>query len=100
MANYKTVVNEWQRMCRSGAARCSKCPLFQQMENSTCRNWMLDHPEKAEEIIMTWSEEHPIVTNEKRFEEIFGVKPSAVFSLMRSSMDWLNAEYKGGDNHD
>ena len=59
---------------------------------------MLAHPEETEEIIMRWSEEHPIITNRNKFEEVFGFNIATIFEVNSDNVKWLDEEYKESDD--
>ena len=64
-----------------------------------CSEWANLYPEEAERIIMKWSAEHPIMTNAKKFEQVFGF--SFYYRFGGSDVDtaWLAEEYKGGQDN-
>lgn len=80
-----------QRICE--ANHYVDCPL-----KNKCL--YVNHGEdKLEEIVSAveqWSKEHPIITNAKKFEEIFGVKPenAEVPYRSRSFPNWWDEPYK------
>ena len=109
MAEFQKVVKEYRRMC-SSTEDCTRCPLMELVNGSAtyCEAGVLHSSEEAEDIIMQWSSEHPIMTNRMKFEEIFGCGivtheiheaiPGHVEILNTSDEEfeeWLNAEYKG-----
>lgn len=99
MAEFQKVIKERNRMCDS-FDKCCSCPLNNiQGASVVCEPWIMRNPEDTERIVVQWAKEHPIVTNEKKFEEVFGFKPATVFSLTKSSMEWLDTEYKEGDGN-
>lgn len=112
MAEFQKVISEWKRMCEMlGRIGCFECPLGD-VEKRPCSRWVKYHPEEAERIIMQWAKEHPIKTNRMRFEEVFGCGivthkineaiPGHVKILNASDEEfeeWLNSEYKGGQNN-
>ena len=53
-----------------GAKECEECLLATFCENDICFN-----AEKIIEIVTQWAKEHPLVTYEQKYEEVFGVKP-------------------------
>ena len=99
MAEYVTVTKELQRMCFKN--RCAECPITKHRhECVNCYAWMGNHPEEVERIVMEWSAEHPIVTNGKKFEEVFGRGLEAVWAFNSAQFtEWMNSEYEGG-GHD
>lgn len=99
MAEFKTVMRELQRLC--SGRKCGSCPVGSKTFNereSYCSVWVKNHPEEAERIIMKWSAEHPIMTNAKKFEQVFGF--SFYYRFGGSDVDtaWLAEEYKGGQD--
>ena len=116
MAEFKTVMREFQRLCSE--RRCGNCPVGKRVFNerasywSYCCVWIKNHPEEAEPIIMRWAKENPVKTNRGKFKEVFGCEivtthesheavPGHVTILNASDEEfeqWLNAEYKGGED--
>ena len=88
-------------MCKQ-IGDCSKCPISGINNNKSlfCTTFMSEYPAEAERIIMQWSEEHPIMTNRRKFEEVFGFNAATIFEVTGYAVDWLDEEYKGGDNND
>ena len=84
MAEFQRVVSEYQRMKRTSDLK------------SNYDEWVLQHPERAEKIIMGWAAEHPLVTNRMKFEEVFGV--DCTEPILCDFDGWLDAEYKGGQD--
>ena len=99
MAEYTTVVKERRRMCKE-VQTCNKCPISA-INNKTktyCDNFMSASPEEADRIIMQWSKDHPVMTNRRKFEEVFGHN---IASMLETSCRnsaclsaWLDEEYK------
>lgn len=86
MAEFQRVVREYQRMNRTGDLK------------SNYDEWVLQHPERAEKIIMEWAAEHPLVTNGEKFKEVFGFTLHHKFCVSGDAVEWLDAEYKGGQD--
>lgn len=100
MAEFHTVMKEKRRMCKR-IGDCSKCPIsFLNNKSSFCTTFMSESPEDAERIIMQWASEHPIMTNRRKFTEVFGFNIATMFEVNRGNADWLDEEYKGGDGND
>ena len=94
MAEFQEVIKERKRMC-SCFDSCVHCPLWEAHRGEgVCRNWTFNNPAKAEKIIMRWSAEHPIMTNGKKFEEVFGFTPATMFEINCRNADWLDEEYQ------
>ena len=93
MAEFKTVVKNYKRMCDSYKV-CEGCPLTK--DESICSRFMVEYPEKAEHTIMQWAARHPIKTNRDKFKEVFGVDFTE--PLPGGFNAWLTAEYKEGQH--
>lgn len=50
-----------RRMCKTDESECTECPF--DIENNgvklLCEEFMSEYPEKAEEILKRWAEDHP-----------------------------------------
>ena len=95
MAEYATVVKERRRMCKE-VQNCSKCPLSA-INNKTktyCDAFMSESPAEADRIVMQWSAEHPVMTNRRKFEEVFGFNIATLFEINCRNAEWLDEEYK------
>lgn len=101
MAEFQKIVKERKRMCEQYDF-CKYCPLGELQKhdngNAMCRSMVFEYPEKAEYIIMKWAEEHPIMTNRKKFKEVFGFDILERFSFSEHDKEWLNKEYKEDGN--
>ena len=95
MAEFKTVVKNYKRMCDSYKV-CEGCPLTK--DGSICSRFMIEYPEKAEHTIMQWAAEHPIMTNRMKFKEVFGFEFTDRVPESQYHRKWLDAEYKGGQD--
>jgi len=75
-------LKEINRMC-SSYKECTDCPLKELASFSgykACRIYMLNECEKAISAVDAWSKDHPLVTNEMKFREVFG--DNAVNSIL------------------
>lgn len=95
MAEFQRVMSERERMC--SCLICKHCGLY--FENNghgmNCSDFVRRYLEEAEDIIMQWSSEHPIITNRKKFEEVFGFNIASLFDVNNCSVaEWLDDEYK------
>ena len=96
MAEFQKVMEQYDRMC-NGSNNCYECPITK-AHNKTfvnCIHFMRKRGKAAEEIIMKWAAENPIMTNGKKFEEVFGFNAATIFEVNRHSADWLEEEYSG-----
>lgn len=92
MAEFQTVMAQAARMCSSHKL-CMSCPVGK-IRTVNCRKFIFEHPDEFEEIIMKWAEEHSVVTNGKKFREVFGYDLTEKFFTSPKVKDWYNAEYK------
>lgn len=92
MADFKEVAKQYARMCNNFNG-CEGCPINEiRLKSYVCRYWTLAiDPEKAEEVVMQWAKEHPLMTNRDKFKEVFGFDP-IVDRL--DAITWFAAEYK------
>lgn len=101
MAEFMTVMREYGRMCDE-SVRCGSCPIASNNSGRgiACHLFVRKFPKEAERIIMQWASEHPIMTNRRKFEEVFGFTPATMFEINWGNAEWLDEEYKGGDSND
>lgn len=95
MAEYQKVMRERKRMCKQ-IGDCSKCQISFRNNKSErfCESFMMEFPEDAERIIMQWAAEHPIMTNRRKFSEVFGFDVATMFEVNSGNADWLDEEYQ------
>ena len=74
MADFVEVMKIEKRLCES-TKKCEECVLNHNNngKNTICGSLATDYPEEAQEILLKWAEEHPIVTNRDKFREVFGL---------------------------
>ena len=98
MAEFQEVAKMYDRLCDS-YDECYKCPMFRNRNGNNpigCGYWTLKvDPETAEEIILRWGKEHPIMTNRMKFKEVFGFEFTDRVPESQYHREWLDAEYKG-----
>lgn len=99
MGEYEKVMRERKRMCKQ-IGTCIKCPIsFHNNQTETfCNTLMTEFPAEAERIILQWASEHPVMTNRRKFEEVFGFNIATLFEINRGNAEWLDKEYKDGDH--
>lgn len=98
MTNALEFLQETNRMC-SSYKECTDCPLKELASFAgykACRIYMLNECEKAISAVDAWSKEHPLVTNEMKFCEVFGDNAvNSILSLHPSDIKrWLAEPYK------
>lgn len=98
MSEFKNIMREYDRMCKGMS--CCNCPIASANNGKyiSCNDLMRKFPEEAERIIMQWAKEHPVMTNRKKFEEVFGFNVATMFEVNRGNVEWLDSEYKEGGN--
>lgn len=59
MAEFSEVIKQKKRMCNS--TLCCKCDIYHACgeDLSHCEPFIINNPQRAEEIIMRWAAEHP-----------------------------------------
>ena len=70
--NKKATIYDYARICKP-YDDCKKCPIGTR-NNSVgipCDYLIRTHPDKANEIILKWCEEHPIKTRQSEFLKMF-----------------------------
>lgn len=69
----QATIYDFARMCRGVTPRCSKCLLNSGNNGAgiTCFTFVKQYPDKANEIILKWCEEHPIKTRQSELLKIF-----------------------------
>ena len=95
MAEFQKVIAQFDRMCEE-TNDCDKCPLTAARKGTflSCIAFMRKRRKKAEEIIMKWAEEHPVMTNGKKFEEVFGFSPYMKFQSYEDMKQWIESEWR------
>lgn len=95
MAEYQEVVKQFKRMCESNCSDCRQCPIESYRGFYHCWRWVSEEPEKSEELIMQWADEHPLITNRDKFKEVFGFDPVQMdWCNISRAATWLSDEYK------
>ena len=73
----KATIFDYVRMCSAPIydtySECRNCPLssYNNYLGEPCGNFLRDHPDKANEIILKWCKEHPVKTRQDRFLKMF-----------------------------
>lgn len=74
MAEFVEIIDTKRRICETHK-ECYGCELCIGDKNGgymSCSTFMECCPQNAEEIIMNWAKEHPIMTNKDKLKEVFG----------------------------
>lgn len=68
----KATIYDYARMCKFYDG-CTNCPLGcnNNIKGITCDYIVRAYPDKANEIILNWCEEHPIKTRQSEFLKMF-----------------------------
>ena len=96
MAEFMKVIIEKNRMCAAHNEFCNGCPLDSESRgtNINCPTFIEESPKEAEKIIMDWAEKHPVMTNGKKFEEVFGFTPYMKFRSYEDMKQWIESEWR------
>lgn len=93
-------LNEYKRMCESHHS-CMNCPIdnIRSLNGlNNCRETMQKNSEEVVKRVETWAKENPAMTNAKKFEEIFGIKPENAEMPYkdRPFPNWWDQPFEGG----
>lgn len=101
MAEFRDVAKAYKRLCDAFGS-CTDCPLNDLTKKTFCAcesSVAKFYPEEAERIIMKWAKENPLMTNGRKFREVFGEDMMVMLTEEHAPLgDWLTAEYKGGQD--
>ncbi|MDD4370960.1 MAG: hypothetical protein PHD56_07800 [Anaerostipes sp.] len=80
-------------------ADCDSCMLYEHNNGHKgmyCDDFEIIHQEEATEMMRKWAEEHPRITNEEKFTQVFGVaaKKAIIPSAVGLRNKWWDEEYK------
>lgn len=69
----KATIYDYARMCKVFKNDCSICPMSidNNGTNELCVKLVMKFPDKANEIILKWCEEHPVETRRDRLLKTF-----------------------------
>ena len=87
---------ELRRMCKDCKSTiCDDCPMNESPEfcGLAPMEYTDEIVESAIKVVEKWAKDHPVITNAKKFEEVFGVDIGAVEGGV-NHMTWWNQEYK------
>lgn len=91
-------LKEYKRMCESNRS-CISCPIHHIIERyNNCREAIQKNSEEVIKMVETWAKENPSMTNAKKFEEIFGIKPENAEMPYkdRTFPNWWDQPFEGG----
>ena len=73
----KATIYNFSRVCRAHTKKCENCPMSADNNGADelCLNLVTKYPDKANEIILKWCEEHPAETRQDKFLKMF---PNAI----------------------
>lgn len=65
----KATIYDYARMCKAFKNNCGICPMSigNNGTNELCAKLVMKFPDKANQIILNWCEEHPIKTRQSEF---------------------------------
>ena len=65
----KATIFNYARMCNHFDDNCQECPMFYKQTETglSCKSFIRNCPDKANEIILNWCKEHPVETRQDRF---------------------------------
>lgn len=68
----KATIYNFSRVCRAHTKKCENCPMSADNNGADelCLNLVTKYPDKANEIILKWCEEHPVKTRLSELQKI------------------------------
>lgn len=84
----KATIYDYARMCKS-YDDCSICPLGK----TTCHLLISKDPDKANEIILKWCEEHPVETRQDRFLKMFPNAKKYDNGVVAACPEWVDEDF-------
>lgn len=68
----KATIYNFSRLCRTQKNKCENCPMRAENNgaNKFCLTLVTKYPDKANEIILKWCEEHPVETRQSKIQKI------------------------------
>ena len=89
--NQKATIHDYARMCKR-IGNCAICPLsiHNNKKEELCDAFLIECPDKANEIILNWCKEHPEVTRQDRFLKMFPnakIRNDGVLGIAPCSID-------------
>lgn len=96
MKKEKATIYDYVRMCNKNSSKCEECPLalISNGKRMFCDDFIRKYPDKANEIILKWCEEHPIKTRQTEFLKMFPNAPVDINGILGVSPCWLEEEIK------
>lgn len=90
----KATIYDFARMCNSYDV-CDECPLYYRNcgIGKDCGNIITDEPDKANEIILKWCEEHPIETRQDRFLKMFPNAKKYDNGVVDVCPEWMDKDF-------
>lgn len=82
-------LKEAQRLCKEYS--CSSCPVGEKCVLSILEDATIDGIHDSILAIEQWSKKHPIVTNARKFKEIFGLPAHC---MIDQNAQWWDEPYK------
>ena len=89
---------ELRRMCKTygSVTCCGSCPIS--VASDFCdlapMNFKDETIDFAVKVVEQWAKDHPVITNAKKFEEVFGFNPIGYVFRGEFSDAWWGEEYK------
>lgn len=77
MEKERATIYDLSRMC-NGFDSCDDCPAG----HTNCIHLLRENPDKANEIILKWVKEHPVVTRQDEFLKMFPNAPKDKNGIM------------------
>lgn len=93
----KATIYDFARMCRTyDTLGCHYCPLSHCKNGlrQDCGDFIKEYPDKANEIILKWCEEHPIETRQSKFLKMFPHSETDNDGVLVCCPKWVDKDFR------
>lgn len=96
MKKEKATIKDFARMCNKNSSKCEECPLalISNSKRMFCDDFIRKYPDKANEIILKWCEEHPVKTRQEKFLEMFPNASVDINGILNVCPNAINKDLK------
>lgn len=91
----KATIFDYARLCGT-AITCDNCPLRAKYNGTdlSCDDLLIENPDKANEIILKWCEEHPVETRQSKFLKMFPNAETDNDGVLVCCPKWVDKDFR------
>lgn len=90
----KATIYDYARMCKFHK-ECANCPLiYKKTHCESCNIFIGKNPDKANEIILKWCEEHPVETRQDRLLKMFPHSETDNDGVLVCCPKWVDKDFR------